>query len=189
MIEGCKHGPTFLIPQPCAECARDRERSAALDEQVAASLAKVIAPDLQTQGEPKDVFGLEQLARSIRMLGFLKSEHPQADVFNEALTLAANFLRSFIGREEYLPGRLRSLRQDVEGLTKENEKLKKELLTRVEPLKSGDVSAGSTASDHGEKSPMISVDRTEAQNCPWCGYGTWNGKVCLTCGAKGPNGR
>jgi len=26
-------------------------------------------------------------------------------------------------------------------------------------------------------------------NCPWCGYGTWNGKVCLTCGAKGPNGR
>lgn len=28
-----------------------------------------------------------------------------------------------------------------------------------------------------------------AQNCPWCGEGTWNGKVCLTCGAKGPNGQ
>lgn len=28
-----------------------------------------------------------------------------------------------------------------------------------------------------------------AQNCPWCGYGTWNGKVCLTCGAKGKEGR
>lgn len=27
------------------------------------------------------------------------------------------------------------------------------------------------------------------QNCPWCGYGAWNGKVCLTCGAKGPAGR
>lgn len=27
------------------------------------------------------------------------------------------------------------------------------------------------------------------QNCPWCGAGTWNGTVCLTCGAKGPNGR
>lgn len=22
------------------------------------------------------------------------------------------------------------------------------------------------------------------QNCPWCGYGTWNGKVCVSCGAK-----
>lgn len=27
-----------------------------------------------------------------------------------------------------------------------------------------------------------------AQNCPWCGEGTWNGKVCRTCGAKGKNG-
>lgn len=26
----------------------------------------------------------------------------------------------------------------------------------------------------------------QAQNCPWCGEGTWNGKVCLTCGAKEP---
>lgn len=27
--------------------------------------------------------------------------------------------------------------------------------------------------------------RTEAmtQNCPWCGYGTWNGQACVTCGA------
>lgn len=25
---------------------------------------------------------------------------------------------------------------------------------------------------------------SQVQNCPWCGYGTWNGKVCLTCGAK-----
>jgi hypothetical protein len=22
------------------------------------------------------------------------------------------------------------------------------------------------------------------QNCPWCGEGTWNGEVCLSCGAK-----
>lgn len=27
------------------------------------------------------------------------------------------------------------------------------------------------------------------QNCPWCGYGTWNGKVCLTCGANEPKKR
>lgn len=27
------------------------------------------------------------------------------------------------------------------------------------------------------------------RNCPWCGAGTWNGKLCLTCGAKGPNGQ
>lgn len=41
--------------------------------------------------------------------------------------------------------------------------------------------------------PLATAGRNEpvptAQNCPWCGYGTWNGKVCLTCGAKGPNGR
>lgn len=28
-----------------------------------------------------------------------------------------------------------------------------------------------------------------AQNCPWCGEGTWNGSRCLTCGARGPDGR
>lgn len=28
MIEGCKHGPTFLIPQPCADCERERHEEA-----------------------------------------------------------------------------------------------------------------------------------------------------------------
>lgn len=30
------------------------------------------------------------------------------------------------------------------------------------------------------------MTQQRAQNCPWCGEGTWNGKVCLTCGAKEP---
>lgn len=28
MIEGCKHGPAFMIPQPCAKCERARQESA-----------------------------------------------------------------------------------------------------------------------------------------------------------------
>lgn len=28
MIEGCKHGPTFAIPQPCADCERERREEA-----------------------------------------------------------------------------------------------------------------------------------------------------------------
>lgn len=24
MIEGCKHGPANIVPQPCADCERDR---------------------------------------------------------------------------------------------------------------------------------------------------------------------
>jgi hypothetical protein len=27
-------------------------------------------------------------------------------------------------------------------------------------------------------------DDMSVQNCPWCGEGTWNGRVCLTCGAR-----
>jgi hypothetical protein len=46
---------------------------------------------------------LDRLAKGVRMLGFLPHEHPQAAVYNEALALAANYLRGFIGREEYLP--------------------------------------------------------------------------------------
>ena len=46
---------------------------------------------------------LDMLARGVTMLGVLPSEHPQAKAYNEALELAAAYLRSFIGREEFLP--------------------------------------------------------------------------------------
>lgn len=46
---------------------------------------------------------LEQLAKSIRLLGVRHVEHAHAETYNDALQLASDFVRSFIGREEYLP--------------------------------------------------------------------------------------
>jgi hypothetical protein len=46
-IPGCPHGPVYLIPQPCAECARDRDvqaaREAAIREQLDALERKAAA--------------------------------------------------------------------------------------------------------------------------------------------------
>ncbi len=53
---------------------------------------------------PKEI-DWEMLARGVRMLGVMKHEHPQSVTYNEALDLAANYIRSFSGRDEFLPKR------------------------------------------------------------------------------------
>ena len=51
----------------------------------------------------EDRIDWDSLARGVKMLGVLPTEHPQAAAFNEALSVAANYLRAFKGHEENLP--------------------------------------------------------------------------------------
>lgn len=41
MIEGCKHGPTDLVPQPCIDCARESVSSEGATHAIAGRLREL----------------------------------------------------------------------------------------------------------------------------------------------------
>ena len=63
---------------------------------------KVTRDDSRTAAESDVSRALRALGRGIRMLGVMRSEHPQSETYNEALKLAAAYVEGFIGREENL---------------------------------------------------------------------------------------
>ena len=47
-IPGCKHGPAYEIPQPCADCERERVAERARLAKVQRQIGEIVAHDFQT---------------------------------------------------------------------------------------------------------------------------------------------